>query len=57
MRGLNAANMSREELIQWLEGWLDVSEANNEDNFSLYLHMPVLLAMNKPSNLELVETG
>uniref|UniRef100_A0A1B6FDL0 Letm1 RBD domain-containing protein n=1 Tax=Cuerna arida TaxID=1464854 RepID=A0A1B6FDL0_9HEMI len=49
-RGLNPANMKREDMEEWLEGWLQVSQCLRKDSRSLLLHSPVLLAYNHPSN-------
>ncbi|KAG8327733.1 LETM1 domain containing 1 [Homalodisca vitripennis] len=49
-RGLNPANMKKEDMEEWLEGWLQVSQCVRKDSRSLLLHSPVLLAYNHPSN-------
>lgn len=54
MRGLNAANMSTDDLVQWLQAWVQVSAEVTGDNFSLLLHLPILLGYNHPNNWHLV---
>lgn len=54
MRGLNAANMSNEELVRWLREWVDVSVNLGEEHLSLILHLPVLLGYNHPNNWQLI---
>lgn len=54
MRGLNASNMSNDELIKWLEQWILVSKVINLENFSLFLHLPILLTYNHPNNWKLL---
>lgn len=53
-RGLNASNLSNDELIKWLEQWIEVSKVINPTNFSLYLHLPILLTYNHPNNWKLI---
>lgn len=53
-RGLNAANMTNEELVKFLDDWIEVSEHIDEMNISLYLHLPILLAYNHPNNWKLI---
>lgn len=55
IRGLNAANMSNEDLTQWLQSWVDVSiTAVDRTNFLLLLHLPILLGYNHPNNWHLI---
>lgn len=54
MRGLNASNLSNEELIKWLEQWIAVSKEITAENFSLYLHLPIFLTYNHPNNWKLI---
>ena len=49
-RGLNPSNMSIESMRNWLEQWMIISNTVNEDNISLLLHSPILLAYNHPTN-------
>lgn len=53
-RGLNASNMSNDELAKFLDDWIHVSEHINPLNFSLFLHLPVLMAYNHPNNWKLI---
>lgn len=53
-RGLNASNMSNEDLIKFLDDWIEVSQYIDETNVSLYLHLPILMAYNHPNNWQLV---
>lgn len=53
-RGLNASNLSNEELIKWLEQWIEVSKITDPHNFSLFLHLPVLTTYNHPNNWKLL---
>lgn len=54
LRGLNAANLTNDELIEWLQKWVDVSIEVNQDNFSLLLHLPILITYNHPNNWQLL---
>ncbi|XP_031640469.1 LETM1 domain-containing protein 1 [Contarinia nasturtii] len=54
MRGLNASNMTNDELIKFLDDWIAVSTHINETNFSLFLHLPILLTYNHPNNWQLL---
>lgn len=53
-RGLNASNLSNEELIKWLEQWIQVSKAMEPKYLTLFLHLPVLTAYNHPNNWKLL---
>lgn len=53
-RGLNASNMSNEDLIAWLEQWIQISKVIDPRNFSLYLHLPILITYNHPNNWKLL---
>lgn len=54
MRGLNASNLTNDELKKFLDDWLEVSQHINGQNFSLYLHLPILLTYNHPNNWKLI---
>lgn len=54
LRGLNAANLSNADLIEWLEKWVEISMGIDGQNFSLYLHLPVLITYNHPNNWHLL---
>ncbi|KAL0106689.1 hypothetical protein PUN28_015322 [Cardiocondyla obscurior] len=53
-RGVNPANMSIESMRSWLEQWLIVSESVDQNNISLLLHSPILLAYNHSTNWILI---
>lgn len=50
VRGLNATNLSTESMIDWLNEWVKVSLVVNQDNISMFLHLPVMLSYNHPNN-------
>ncbi|XP_053687695.1 LETM1 domain-containing protein 1 [Sabethes cyaneus] len=50
LRGLNATNLSTENMVDWLNEWVKVSLIVDQDNISLFLHLPVLLSYNHPNN-------
>lgn len=54
MRGLNAADLSYEEQIKFMDQWLHISEHINTNNFSLFLHLPILITYNHPNNWKLI---
>lgn len=54
MRGLNASNLTNEEQIQFLDDWIKVSKHIDARNFSLFLHLPILLTYNHPNNWKLI---
>ncbi|KYN12519.1 PREDICTED: LETM1 domain-containing protein 1 [Trachymyrmex cornetzi] len=53
-RGVNPANMSIESMRSWLEQWLIVSASVDQNNLSLLLHNPILLAYNHSTNWTLI---
>ncbi|XP_026678315.1 LETM1 domain-containing protein 1 [Diaphorina citri] len=53
LRGLNPTNMKQKDMTEWLKGWLRITEVITEDNLSLVLHCPVLLAYNHVNNWSL----
>lgn len=53
LRGLNASNMDNEELLKWLDQWIEISSHIDEKNFSLLLHLPILTTYNHPNNWKL----
>lgn len=53
-RGVNPANMSIESMRSWLEQWLIVSASVDQNNISLLLHSPILLAYNHSTNWILI---
>lgn len=46
--------MSSEDMEKWLNQWLEVSQIINENNLSLLLHCPILLAYNITTNWPLI---
>lgn len=54
LRGLNATNLSTESMIDWLNDWVKVSLIIDQDNISLFLHLPILLSYNHPNNWILI---
>ncbi|XP_054167967.1 LETM1 domain-containing protein 1-like [Oppia nitens] len=50
MRGLNPIELSKEEMITWLELWIKVAHKIDTKSLSLLLHCPIFLAYNNPSN-------
>lgn len=53
-RGVNPANMSIESMRSWLDQWLIVSASVDQNNLSLLLHSPILLAYNHSTNWTLI---
>ncbi|KAJ8974215.1 hypothetical protein NQ317_018138, partial [Molorchus minor] len=54
IRGLNPATLKNEEMIEWLEKWITVSNQVDKECYSLLLHAPILLGYNAPSNWILI---
>lgn len=54
IRGLNPINMSSDGMIEWLQGWVEVSLDLEEQHNSLLLHLPILLGYNHPNNWQLI---
>lgn len=54
IRGLNPTNMRNEDMVKWLNNWIQISSAVDKENLSLLLHCPILLAYNEPSNWMLI---
>ncbi|XP_001353111.3 LETM1 domain-containing protein 1 [Drosophila pseudoobscura] len=50
LRGLNPVNLSDEEMIEWLRNWVKVSTSIQGEHITLFLHLPILLGYNHPSN-------
>jgi len=54
-RGLNAANLGKDEMREFLQTWSSVSCAvGTKEAYSLLLHLPVLLTYNSKSNWALL---
>ncbi|CAL8101035.1 unnamed protein product [Orchesella dallaii] len=54
LRGLNAANTSHDDMVEFIQQWLSISSAIQPHSYSLLLHLPVLLAYNNPNNWALL---
>lgn len=55
LRGLNAADISIDDLNHWLEQWLQITKLIVKSEYmSLYLHLPILLTYNHPNNWKLI---
>lgn len=54
LRGLNTNNMSNEEMIKWLEQWVQISLKVDGSNISLFLHLPILIGYNHPNNWKMI---
>ncbi|KAH9495741.1 hypothetical protein Btru_013161 [Bulinus truncatus] len=53
-RGLNPSGLHRQEKINYLEKWTQLSALVHETSISFLLHLPVLLSYGQPSNRELM---
>ncbi|KAF2899868.1 hypothetical protein ILUMI_06316 [Ignelater luminosus] len=56
IRGLNPTNMKTDDMIRWMNKWIEVSNEIDKDSLSLLLHCPILLGYNQPSNWRLIYT-
>lgn len=54
MRGLNPYGLKPQEKEAYLSSWIEISKEVDEHSMSLLLHGPVLLAINHPTNKNLV---
>ncbi|XP_068632993.1 LETM1 domain-containing protein 1 [Battus philenor] len=54
IRGLNGRNLSNEDMRQWLQQWLSVSQHIDANASSLLLHCPLFFACNHPQNIVLI---
>lgn len=54
IRGLNGSHLSNQNMRDWLQQWLQVSQNIDRDSFSLLLHCPILFAYNHPQNWVLI---
>ncbi|ODN05734.1 LETM1 domain-containing protein 1 [Orchesella cincta] len=54
LRGLNAANTSHDDMVEFIQQWLSISSTIQPHSYSLLLHLPVLLAYNNPNNWALL---
>lgn len=53
-RGLNPAELSQDEMREWLNRWITVSDIVSEKTISLLLHCPMLLAHDHLSNRKVI---
>lgn len=54
IRGLNGSHLTNQEMKNWLNKWLAISENVDKSSYSLLLHSPVLLGYNHPQNWVLI---
>ncbi|XP_047524766.1 LETM1 domain-containing protein 1 [Pieris napi] len=54
IRGLNGSHLSNQNMRDWLQQWLQVSQNINSTSYSLLLHCPILFAYNHPQNWVLI---
>ncbi|XP_004932835.2 LETM1 domain-containing protein 1 [Bombyx mori] len=54
MRGLNGSNLPNQDMRNWLQNWLSVSENIDRTSYSLLLHCPIFFAYNHPQNWVLI---
>ncbi|CAH0547408.1 unnamed protein product [Brassicogethes aeneus] len=54
IRGLNPMNMKSEDMIKWLNSWIQISSEVDRESLSLLLHVPILLGYNQPTNWLLI---
>merc|ERR1711976_780268 len=46
LRGLNPDDLTRDEMLDYIERWLAVSEHLDKDSISLLLHLPIFIGYN-----------
>lgn len=54
IRGLNSRNLSNQNMIEWLNKWMEVSKTIDKNSYSLLLHCPIFFAYNHPQNWILI---
>jgi len=54
LRGLNAANTSHDDMVEFIQQWLSISSTIQPHSYALLLHLPILLAYNNPNNWALL---
>ena len=52
-RGFNPSELTREEQLQHLRDWVDVTTKLDPRSIALYLHLPALLFLNSKINKEI----
>ncbi|PZC81254.1 hypothetical protein B5X24_HaOG213131 [Helicoverpa armigera] len=54
IRGLNGSHLTNQEMKNWLQNWLLISQNVDKTCYSLLLHTPIFLAYNHPQNWVLI---
>ena len=54
MRGLNSSHLLNQDMRDWLNQWLQVSQNLDSASYSLLLHCPIFFAYNHPQNWVLI---
>ncbi|XP_047041133.1 LETM1 domain-containing protein 1 [Helicoverpa zea] len=54
IRGLNGSHLTNQEMKNWLQNWLLISQNVDKTSYSLLLHTPIFLAYNHPQNWVLI---
>lgn len=54
IRGLNSSHLSNQDMMAWLQNWLQVSRIVDKNSYSLLLHSPIFFAYNHPQNWMLI---
>ncbi|XP_045784992.1 LETM1 domain-containing protein 1-like [Maniola jurtina] len=54
IRGLNSSHLSNQDMRDWLQQWLHVSQYIDSSTYSLLLHCPIFFAYNHPQNWVLI---
>lgn len=54
MRGLNGSHLLNQDMRDWLNQWLQVSQNLDPASYSLLLHCPIFFAYNHPQNWVLI---
>lgn len=55
IRGLHSTNISNHEMISWLQKWILLSKCVEKESFSLLLHASLLIGINHPNNIKLLQ--
>ena len=51
LRGLNVASLNDDQLYEYLEKWIEVTEKLTIYQMSMFLHLPILLGYNHASRI------
>lgn len=54
IRGLNGSHLTNQDMREWLENWLLVSQNVDKQSYSLLLHCTIFFAYNHPQNWVLI---